>query len=139
MKTEADLNISIEGKQVFKVKFGCRIMILVKNNAVHVFRHDQQHHPCHPPHPPTQIKATYIFILPIIISLFPPHQVTIRIQGHSDLYTFYFNKWLSANKEVTLHGEIVSTPIYVLLPQLRVMPGNCSVQRFILSATQANF
>lgn len=52
-------------------------------------------------------------------------QVTIRIQGHSDLYTFYFNKWLSANEEVTLHGEIVSTPIYVLLPHLRVMPGNC--------------
>ena len=76
-----------------------------------------------------------IYILQLI--LIP--QVTIRIQGHSDLYTFYFNKWLSANKEVTLHGEIVSTPIYVLLPQLRVMPGNCSVQRFILSATQANF
>ncbi|XP_073254002.1 retinoschisin-like [Porites lutea] len=32
-------------------------------------------------------------------------KVTIRIQGHSDLYTFYFNKWLSANKEVTLHEE----------------------------------
>ena len=52
-------------------------------------------------------------------------QVAIRIQGHSDLYTFYFNKWLSPNKEVTLHGEIVSPPIYVLLPQLRMMPGNC--------------
>ena len=62
MKTEADLNISIEGKQVFKVKFGCRIMILVKNNAVHVFRHDQQHHPCHPPPPPSNPNKSYIYI-----------------------------------------------------------------------------
>ena len=57
---KADLNISIEGKQVFKVKFGCRIMILVKNNAVHVFQHDQQHHPCHPPPPPPNKSCIYI-------------------------------------------------------------------------------